>query len=455
MGKKQFTTTRGERLSYGLYAFGAILSYYVIMSFLQLFMTDLGIPAATVGLIFVFAKVWDAVNDPIFGVMVDKVNFKNGKYKPWLKLAGFVIPLTTIFLFIMPSGASLQVKIIWSAAAYILWDTAYTMYDVPMNAIVTTMTEQQGERNKLYSISAFCVYLGGILVAVIVPMLYPAIGWGPAIGILGVLCLITMLPLPFVVKERYRGEQKKEASIKEIFMSLIHNKYLLIFTLGSIMSALTDFGNTLSAYVAVHCLGGAQYITILTLAGAVPVLLISLFIPKMISRMEKFRLTIITRAIALVLYALIYVTGYENTGVVLVLYVLKSLFAGIGGVTSIMFVADCVEYGQFVNGERNQGIAFATKAFTNKVVVALTGAIGMFGLAAIGFIEGSGVAQSPETIEGLWKLFTLAPLAGGLISIVIMVAFYKLRDADVKLMIQCNNGEISKEEATAGFSHQF
>ena len=93
------------------------------------------------------------------------------------------------------------------------------------------------------------------------------------------------------------------------------------------MSALTDFGNTLSAYVAVHCLGGAQYITILTLAGAVPVLLISLFIPKMISRMEKFRLTIITRAIALVLYVLIYVTGYENTGVVLVLYVLKSLFA--------------------------------------------------------------------------------------------------------------------------------
>ena len=114
-----------------------------------------------------------------------------------------------------------------------------------------------------------------------------------------------------------------------------------------------------------------------------------------------------------------------------------------------------MEYGQFVNGERNQGIAFATKAFTNKVVVALTGAIGMFVLAAIGFIEGSGVAQSPETIEGLWKLFTLAPLAGGLISIVIMVAFYKLRDADVKLMIQCNNGEISKEEATAGFSHQF
>ena len=189
MGKKQFTTTKGERVSYGMYAFGAILSYYVIMSFLQLFMTDLGIPAAMVGLIFIFAKVWDAINDPVFGVMVDKVNLKGGKYKPWLRIAGLTIPVTTILLFIIPSGASIQVKVIWSAVAYVLWDTAYTMYDVPMNAIVTAMTENQEERNKLYSLNSFCVYLGGILVAVLVPMLYPAIGWPLTILILGGLCL--------------------------------------------------------------------------------------------------------------------------------------------------------------------------------------------------------------------------------------------------------------------------
>lgn len=453
--KGRFTTTGTERTSYGLYAFGAILSYYVIMSFLQIFMTDVGIPAATVGLIFAFAKIWDAVNDPVFGVMVDKVNFKGGKYKPWLRAASIAIPATTVLLFILPSEASLQVKIIWSAVAYILWDTAYTMYDVPMNAIVTAMTENQEERNKLYSINAFCVYLGGILVAVLVPVLYPAIGWGPAVCILGLICLITMLPLPMKAKERYQGEQKKEASIKEIFLSLLHNKYLLIFTLGSIVSALTDFGSTLSAYVAVHCFGSESYITLLTLAGAVPVLLVALFIPKMITRVEKFRLSMITRAIALLLCVAIYVVGYQNVSIVLVLYVFKSLFAGIGSVTSIMFVADCVEYGQFISGERNQGIAFATKAFTNKIVVALTGALGMFGLAAVGFAEGSGVVQSEATIKGIWNLFALAPLAGGILSIVIMVCFYKLRDNDVSLMIRCNNGEISKEEAEAGFTHHF
>ena len=74
--KKQpnFITSRFERTSVGLYAFGTILSYYMIMSYLQLYMTDIGISAVAVGLIFIFAKVWDAVNAPIFGVLVDKVN---------------------------------------------------------------------------------------------------------------------------------------------------------------------------------------------------------------------------------------------------------------------------------------------------------------------------------------------------------------------------------------------
>ena len=195
--KMQFTTSRAERLSVGLYAFGTILSYYMIMSFLQLYMTDIGISAVAVGIIFMFAKVWDAVNDPIFGVMVDKVNLKGGKYRPWLRISSIAIPVTTILLFIVPAGVSVQVKIIWSSVAYILWDTAYTMCDVPMNAIVTAMTESTFERNKMYSLNAFFVYLGGILVAIAVPMLYPMMGWGTTAIIFGVLCMIGMFIFRF------------------------------------------------------------------------------------------------------------------------------------------------------------------------------------------------------------------------------------------------------------------
>ena len=447
-----YTTSRTERASYGLYAFGAILSYYMVMSFLQLFMTDIGIPAITVGFIFIIAKVWDAVNDPLFGVLVDKVNPRGGKYIPWLRIASIAIPLTTIFMFIIPAQASTQIKVIWSVVAYVLWDTAYTMYDVPMGAIVTAMTENQSERNKLYAHSAFFVYLGGLLVAVAVPMLFPNIGWNMTGIIIGLLSLLTMLPLPGKARERFIGTAAEEISIKEIVLSLAHNKYLLIFTMALILAGITNFALSLNGYFAIHCLGGEQWITPLALCTAMPVLLAVLFVPKLLARFEKFTCAVVTRILSMVIDLLIILFGYGNAVLFLALVVVKNLVLSVWNVAVTVFIADCVEYGQFVTGKRTQGIAFSTRAFTNKLIVALTGALAMFGLAAYGFVEGAGIVQSEQTINGIWRLYSAYPLIGSTVSMLVLLLFYRLRDRDVKLMIRCNNGEISREEAMASLS---
>ena len=455
--KKQpnFITSRFERTSVGLYAFGTILSYYMIMSYLQLYMTDIGISAVAVGLIFIFAKIWDAVNDPIFGVLVDKVNLKGGKYRPWLRISSIAIPVTTVLLFIVPAQASVQAKIIWSSVAYVLWDTAYTMCDVPMNAIVTAMTESTFERNKMFALNAFFVYLGGILVAVAVPSLYPSIGWGTTAIILAVLATVAMLPVGFKAKERFVPQKEEEASIKDIILSLLKNKYLLIYTLSAIVGSLTDFSGTLNAYVAIHCLGDQSYITLLSLASAVPVLFVVLFVPRLLEKVEKYTAYLVTRIATIAISIIIWLVGYQNVGLLMALIVLKTLFGSVWGIMAVMFIADCVEYGQYTTGERNQGIAFATKAFTNKIIVALTGALGMFGLAAYGFVEGEGVVQTAETVRGIWNLYGLGPIVGAVLSLVILVVGYKLRDADVKTMIACNAGEISREEAESRFTRKF
>jgi len=452
--KNNFITSRFERTSVGLYAFGTILSYYMIMSYLQLYMTNIGISAVAVGLIFIFAKVWDAVNDPIFGVMVDKIDLKGGKYRPWLRISTIAIPVTTVLLFIVPANASVQAKIIWSSVAYVLWDTAYTMCDVPMNSIVTAMTESTFERNKMYSLNAFFVYLGGLLVAVSVPMLYPAIGWGTTAVILSVISMVTMAFVGVKAKERFTPAREKEASVKDIVLSLLRNKYLLIYTLSSIVGSIFDFSGTLNAYVAIHCLGDESYITLLSLASAVPVLFVVLFVPKLLEKTEKFTTYIVTRIATIVVSLVIYLVGYQNVALLLGLIVIKTLFASVWGIMAVMFIADCVEYGQYRTGERNQGIAFATKAFTNKIIVAITGALGMFGLAAYGFIEGEGVVQSAQTVQGIWDLYSLGAIVGSVLSMLILMA-YKLRDADVKTMIRFNKGEITREEAEAAFTRKF
>jgi Na+/melibiose symporter-like transporter len=136
---ESFSTSRGERVSYGLFFFGGILGYYLIASFFQLYLTNTGIPAAAVGLIFIGAKVWDAVNDPIFGVIVDKAHFKKGKFLPWLRVAVITTPIATMLMFLIPMGVSLQIKILWATLSYILWDASSTLYDVPANALVTSI----------------------------------------------------------------------------------------------------------------------------------------------------------------------------------------------------------------------------------------------------------------------------------------------------------------------------
>lgn len=442
-----------ERMSFGLYSFGTILSYYLIMSYLQLYMTDIGIAAEVIGVVFIFAKVWDAVNDPIFGVMVDKVHFKSGKYLPWLRVATVAIPIATILLFIVPANASVQVKIIWSAIAYVLWDTSYTLCDVPLNSLATVMTEDLSERNRLYSMAAFFVYLGGLLVAILVPSMYPSLGWGTTAIILSVLSLIGMIPLHFKAKERYAGgAAQDEVPIGNILKSLIQNKYLLIFTGASIVGSVTNFASTLNGYFAIHCLGSESWMTPLALASAVPVLFVSLLVPKLLTKIDKFTAYVATRIITICIDGLIYLMGYENPTVLLALIAVKNVFAAVWGVTAVMFIADCVEYGQFRLNQRNQGIAFATKAFTNKIIVALTGSVAMFGLAVYGFQEGKGVVQTAATIQGIWNLYALWPIFGSVGAVILLVCFYKLRDHDVKLMIAANNGEITREEAEKQFT---
>jgi len=130
------SVTKREKISYGLYFMGQNV-FYGLVGYMTTYFTDIGITAALVAIVALITKVWDAINDPIFGMIMDKVNFKKGKFLPWLRISVIAIPVATILLFIIPTGISMTAKIIWATLAYMLWDTAYTLCDVPIFGIVT------------------------------------------------------------------------------------------------------------------------------------------------------------------------------------------------------------------------------------------------------------------------------------------------------------------------------
>ena len=106
--------TGKEKASYGLYFLGQNIFYMLIYMYMNTYFTDVGISVAAVAVIALIVKVWDAVNDPLFGGLMDKIQFKKGKFLPWLRISLVGIPVATVLMFAIPNGAAPWVKVTWA-----------------------------------------------------------------------------------------------------------------------------------------------------------------------------------------------------------------------------------------------------------------------------------------------------------------------------------------------------
>ena len=457
-----FTTKLSERVSYWSYFVGQNIFYNVVTTFMATYLMMNGIDLGKIAVVTLIVKIWDAVNDPMFGIIFDKIKFKNGqKCLPWIRLSVGLVPITTVLLFIIPSGMAQAGKLIWFMIAYLLWDSSYTVCDVPIYSMVTTMTDNINERNTLMSLgrlfSGAGMGLSGMLCTLLVSEKV-GLSFSPTVILLSVLGLLFMIPLCFAGKERnYHGELEDEAfSIKRMLMYLVHNKYLLIYYLGYLFANGLMTGNALSLFVSYYLFGSANFNIILGILSTVPSIVVALLIPVVSKRFDKFKLFFICNTVAAVLGLVMYFIGWQNKLFFIVLTVIRSLFTSVTGTLGFMFTPDCAEYGQYKTGVDAKGITFSIQTFTTKIAAAVASSLG---LAILGFfdwtkieaesfadIEKLNIVQSATALNGLWVTYILVPSIGLVITSFIYL-FYRLRDKDVQIMAKCNAGEITREEA--------
>lgn len=457
-----FTTKLGERVSYWSYFVGQNIFYNVVTTFMATYLMMNGIDLGKIAVVTLIVKIWDAVNDPLFGIIFDKIKFKNGqKCLPWLRLSVGLIPITTVLLFIIPSGMAQLGKLIWFMIAYLLWDSSYTVCDVPIYSMVTTMTDNINERNTLMSLgrlfSGAGMGLSGMLCTLLVSEKV-GLSFSPTVILLSVLGLLFMIPLCFVGKERnYHGELEDEAfSIKRMLMYLVRNKYLLIYYLGYLFANGLMTGNALSLFVSYYLFGSANFNIILGILSTVPSIVVALLIPVVSQKFDKFKLFFICNTVAAVLGLVMYFIGWQNKLLFIVLMIIRCLFTSVTGTLGFMFTPDCAEYGQYKTGVDAKGITFSIQTFTTKIAAAVASSLG---LAILGFfdwtkieaesfadIEKLNIVQSATALNGLWVTYILVPSIGLVITSFIYL-FYRLRDKDVQIMAKYNAGEITREEA--------
>ena len=466
----EYMTTKKERLSYWTYFVGQNIYYNITAAFISTYLAMQGISLAKVAIVLLIVKVWDAINDPIFGFIFDKVKFKNGqKSLPWLKIAVALIPVVTIILFSIPGGMSETGKLIWFGVAYLLWDTVYTLTDVPAYAMLNTMTDNLEERNLLLSVNR--VFSGGgvVLYGVILPLLISeAVGMSAswAVAILAIFSALTMVPLCLNCKERNYNpaDEDENFSPREMFRYLRSNKYLLTYYAGYMATDALKTSGAVLLFVSFYLFGNSLYSIVLNILNMVPGVFAAMLMPTLLKKFDKFKTLFVLNLVNIALGLVIYFAGYGDQTFFLVMTCIRTVPMSVVGILAFMFTPDCAEYGQFKSGISAKGITFAIQTFSVKITGAVSSSLALFLLGLFGWISveaesfeelaAMGIQQSAGALNGLWIVYALVPVIGMIISTFFYLG-YKLNDKDVQIMAKCNSGEITREEAEKLLSRKY
>ncbi len=467
---KGYMTTFKERLSYWTYFVGQNVYYNITAAFISTYLAMQGVDLKKVAVVLLIVKIWDAVNDPIFGYIFDKVKFKNGqKSLPWLRIATALIPVVTIILFAIPAGMSETAKLIWFGLAYVAWDTVYTLTDVPAYAMLNTMTDNLQERNTLLAVNR--VFSGGgvVIYGVVLPLLISEnVGMSAtwAVAVLSIFSALTMVPLSLNCKERnYKPEEEDESfSPRQMLTYLGKNKYLLRYYAGYMATDALKTSNAVLLFVSFYLFGNSLYSIVLNMLNMVPGVFAAMLMPTLLKRFDKMKTLFWCNIVCVVMGFMIYFMGYENQTLFLVMTCLRTIPMSVVGILAFMFTPDCAEYGEYTSGISAKGITFAIQTFSVKITGAVSSslALALLGLFSWISVEADSfealaemnIQQSAAALNGLWIVYALVPVIGMLISTFFYLS-YHLNDKDVQIMAKCNSGEITRAEAEAQLSRKY
>ncbi len=467
--REGWITTHTERADYSSYMVGQNIIYTIVSNFLSTYLLMCSIEPMKSAVVMLIVKVWDAVNDIMFGLIFDKVKFKgNKRFLPWLRISLFFIPLTTVLMYGIPGSFTENGRIIWFAIAYILWDSSYTLCDVPIYGLVTTMSANIRERTSILSISRIFSGVGTVIAYVLGTVLVSqkvGMSYTMTAAVCSVTALAFMTPICVRGKERnYKAEERQDFSLSQMMRYLASNKYLLIFYGAYLFRGSLGTAGSLNLLVSYYLFDNEMFSLIMQAIMYAPVLLLVPFVNKILARVDKARMFTVTTAILAVLNIIQFAVGYKSVAMFLFLSVLKGVPAGMNELLMFMFTPDCAEYGKYKTGTDAKGITFAIQTFSAKLTGSISTSLGLFIIGWFGWqkvsaanfaeLAAMGATQSGSALNGLWITYTLVPAIGYALGFIFML-FYKLTDKDVQVMTECNTGSITRDEAKSRLSREY
>lgn len=430
--------TKKEKIAYGTGAVGKDMVYSLVAGFLMYFYnTVLGISASFIGVLFMGARLFDAFNDPIMGVIIDRAKSKFGKFRPWLLTGTLLNTLVLYAMFSLPESLEGRSLLILSSVAYIIWGMTYTMMDIPYWSMIPAITDHGKERENISVIARSCAGLGFAIPVALTMVIVPILGGGnESVGfsrlalIIGIIFIVSVTMTVIHVKERVTPKEKSP-SLKQMFYALVRNDQALVVVIAIVMfNSSLYLTQQLAVYFFKYDIGNAALFGIFGTVGGAAQILSMMSLP--ILRKKYECKTILVGAIMTTLlgYTILFVLGIMNNQNILFLSIAAVIiFIGFGLATVLttIFLADTVDYGEYKNSHRTESIIFSMQTFVVKLASAFSVLIAGLGLDFIG-LDIDALTQAPETLLGLRILMIIVPMVGLIVCILFFMKFYKLND---------------------------
>lgn len=426
-----------ELAGYFSYAVGQCLSFGLVGSFILYFYTDiLGISPAAAGAIFLVARIWDAINDPLIAGYMDTLNFKRGKFTPYMLCVPFLIAGVTSLSFI---GLDLPMatKVAYAAVTYIAWGMIYTLSDVPFWTMSSVMSQEPQERAKAVTVAMLGVNIGIGGASIIFPKLTELFAATSSTkGYMeGALCLM-LIALPLMVigasqmKERVKPNPDDKITIRDSFRVLRANKPLA-YVLGSFFcNVFFNLATGLYIFFFTYNMGNAGLLSVMGTIG-VATSMACMLVPVLTKRFRKRDLFLMLTMLEIALRVGFYTAGYDN---LILVFGFLALIHAANVITNPLISAmlsETIEYAELKSGRRCAAIAFSGQTFTGKLAWAIAGGISGTLLIWLGYQPNT--AQTQATMDGLFICISLVPILGSIMRIIIMTRYNFTEDKHARV----------------------
>lgn len=440
-----------EKASYGLGAVGKDMVYMLSASYVLYYYQDIcGVNAIAMGAILMIARVFDAFNDPIMGVIVAKTRTRFGKFRPWL-LIGTVLNAVILFLmFSAPPALDGSGLVAYAAITYILWGMTYTIMDIPYWSLIPAFTEGGKERENLTTLARSCAGVGSALITIITMMSVMALGGGDErTGFKWFALIIAVLFILFIgctclnIKEKSTVDMNSP-SVGQMFQALIRNDQAVAVVITIVLINCSVYiTSNLVIYFFKYDFGGESWYSSYTLfnvfGGATQILAMMLFFPLLRKFFNAIRIFYISFGMAVAGYIVLLVLAFTNMSNVFLLFIPGFLIYAANGMLTVLttiFLANTVDYGEVKNNRRDESVIFSMQTFVVKLASGIAALIASICLAVCNLSSDTGAAVSATAASssavGLRMTMTLFPIAGLLIAVWLFHKKYLLTDEKVE-----------------------